>query len=587
VRVKVTGWLKTGQGKPLCPFEHSYEYRPMLVRRTCRYHLGARPINCTGLSVGSLTLDWGLDECAYRRADDRTTWGRAVFPGPATFEDRDFSQYMCLFRRGIEGVDWLPASDLNQWWGLGGRQAGARYAIAGDAHGHPQMLIEPIALNSQPVPLSGTLQFDSYLSLPQTRRCLQRRNFIACLGNGECTPEMLEQCAEYGVTDIMLGAANNPGSFELTDLKASQKTVQAAAKHGIRVYPFDPFQLVNRRAPLWQQHDLMARMELRRGKPEPAVFSDYGDYFCPACKEFREALKTGYQRLVESANFGGLYHDFTHPYVCYNERHWQAGETPAPREGVRSEARGHINTDGVLDVVLWDREFLGKDRVFCGHTGWVPTLLFQDLCTVTAIFEEYPSTEPLPLYLTPAQGEFVNAAQRTLVSSFLSTGAGAPGEENPCPPAELVDAYLSRCALVGIFPWMNSGNMGATDSYDLLAKSKPWVRLFALRGRNDLGTMQFLPWDRQTAVLSSNPFVRAATYWDAGKAILVVGNSESAQAADFAITVLPEQFGWPKGSHVALAPTKDSLPLRMCQRRDTFRGTLPGFGWSAYEVTRK
>ena len=67
----------------------------------------------------------------------------------------------------------------------------------------------------------------------------------------------------------------------------------------------------------------------------------------------------------------------------------------------------------------------------------------------------------------------------------------------------------------------------------------------------------------------------------------MVGSSESAQAADFAITILPEQFGWPKGSHVVLAPTKHSLALRMCQRRDTFQGKLPGFGWSAYEVTRK
>lgn len=589
VRLKVTGMLRGPRLDSLCPIEQVYEYRPMLVRHTVRILLGDKKIDCTGLSIGSLTLKPDLNECAFRHTDDRTTWAHAVFPGPPTVEYKDFSQYLCLFRRGVEGIDWLPAGDLAQWWGVGGRKDGARYAIAGGMGGDPKMIIEPIAMSSQPVQLTGTITFESYLSLPQTRRCLQRRSFVACLGNGECTPEMLKQCADYGVTDIMLGAGNNPGSFELTDLKASQKTVQAAAQYGMKVYPFDPFQLVNRRAPLWQQHDLMARMDLKNGKPVPAVFSDYGDYFCPSCKEFRDALKAGYKKLVESADSGGLYHDFTHPYTCYNQKHWTAAG-PAEARPLQAaaipEAQGHINTDGVLDMILWDRNFLGKDRVFCGHTGWVPVLFFQDLCTVTAIFEEYPSTEPLPLYLTPAQGEFVNAAQRTLVSSFLSTGAGAPGEENPCPPKELVDAYLSRCALVGIFPWMNSGNMGATDAFDLLEKSRPWYRLFALRGKNDLGTMQFLPWHRQTAVLSSNPFVRAATYWNADKAIIVVANSEAAAAQDFSFTVLPEQFGWAKTATVTLTPMKDCGALKAAGP-NAFSGTLPGFGWSAYQVTRR
>ncbi|MHB8993658.1 MAG: hypothetical protein ACYC63_00240 [Armatimonadota bacterium] len=596
VRLQVTGQLKNRVGKALCPFEHVYDYHPMLVRRTCRYELGNNKVQCSRLEVGSLNLRSWLDEAATREADERTTWHHAVFPGPEAFRTNDFSQYLCLFKRGVEGIDWVPAADLSQWRGFGGRAKSAWYGLCGDEQGNGWIVVEPLGEGSQPITLTGTLQFDSYLSLPQTRRCLQRRNFVACLDNGECTQDMLKQCADYGVTDIMLGAGNNPGSFELTDLKASQKTVRAAAQYRIKTYPFDPFQLVNRRTPLWQQHELMGRMELRNGKPQLAEYSSYGDYFCPSSKEFRDALKTGYTKLVESANFGGLYHDFTHPYTCYNEKHWPSGTAGPTREEDRvpgtdrvaaavPDAQGHINTDGVLDMILWDRAFLGQDRVFQGHTGWVPVLFFQDLCTVTAIFEEYPSTEPLPLHLTPAQGEFVNAAQRTLVSSFLANGTGAPGEENPCPPTEVVDAYLSRCALVGIFPWMGSGNVGAADSYDLLEKSRPWYRLFALRGKNDLGTMQFLPWHRQTAVLSNNSFVRAATYWNADKAIIVLANSESAQPANFAIIVLPEQFGWAKGSKLTQRPMKDCDALSPTGP-NAFAGKLPGFGWAAYELTR-
>ncbi|MEN6400686.1 MAG: hypothetical protein ABFD94_01975 [Armatimonadia bacterium] len=566
VKLRVTGRLMNGSDA-LCPFEHVYEYRPMLVRRTCRYDLGDRKIACTGLSVGSMTLQPTLDECAFRQEKERTTWSRAVFPGPTAFDEPSFSQYLCLFQRGVEGLDWLPAADLGQWQGFGGRAKSARYAILGDAMGHPQMLIQPLAEGSQPLELTGTLAFESYLSLPQVKRTLPRRNFVACLDNGQCTDDFLKFSADYGVTDIMLGAGNTPGTFKLSDLTSSQQSVRTATKYGMKIYPFDPFQLVHKSAEIWKNHEEWGREEVP-GKLK--VYSSYGDYFCPQAEGFRDALKTGYTQLVESASFTGLYHDFTHPYICASTRHY-----PTP----------HLNTDGVLDMILWDRNFLGPNRVFCGHTGWCPVLFFQDLSTVSAIFEEYPSTEPLPLHLTPAQGEFVNAAQFTLVSSFLYYGAAGPdaqeGVGSPPPPG-LVDAYLARCALTGIFPWAHSGMVGATDMVDLPDKLRPWYRLFALRGSNDLGTMQFLPWHRQTAVRSSNPFVRAATYWNKDRAIVVLANSESGAEASFSITIQPDHFGWPKTSKLTLKPMKDCDPLTPSSA--AFSGTLKPFGWSAYQV---
>lgn len=573
VRLFVGGSMTSADGEVLGPFEHIYEYRPMLVRRTCSYGLGVDGVDCTGVSVGSMMLSPGLDEAAARRASDRTEWYSAVFPGPPTFEETTFSEYMCLCRRGVEGIDWVPASDLTQWRGFGtGQDGSARYSIGDGGDGCARMAIEPLAIGSDPVRLKGTITFESYLSLPQVKRCLRRENFVACLDPGECTESLLDFCSEYGVTDIMLGAGITPGTFQVGSPAACKQAIDRAHARGMKVYPFDPFQLVSRRADLWQQHEQQGRHELKDGKPELKVYSSYGDYFCPAAEGFREALKTGYRSLVDSVGFDGLYHDFTHPYHCYNTAHY-----PNP----------HMNTDGVLDVILWDREFLGPERVFCGHTGWVPVMLFQDLCTVSAIFEEYPSSSPLPLYLTPAQGEFVNAAQMTLVSSFLNNGASAPADREGTPaPGDLVDAYLARCALVGIFPWMHSGNMGATDVFDLPEKARPWLKLFALRGDEVLSTMQFLPYHRQTAVVCDNPNVRAATYWRDDHAIIVLANSETIEPQEFVITVLPEQFGWPAATSIKPQPGRDCPPLTSRAQPNTFSGRLGGFGFAAYHVQR-
>lgn len=567
VRLRVAGHLRSRAGRRLCPFVHLYEYRPMLVRRTCEYRLGEGGVECTRLAVGSMVLGPWLDEAATRRRSHRTAWHRAVFPGPPVFEETGFSQYMCLLQRGVEGIDWLPAGRIGQWE----RPGTARYAIEGDEAGNPVMAIEPLAATASPVRLTGTLRFESYMSLPQTRRCVPRRNFVISFRTGDCTEELLKLAAEHGTTDVLLGAGNTPGTFRLSDHDAARDVVARAHRHGLKVYPFDPFQLVHRSAEIWKHNEAWGRFEPKKGKPALKVYSSYGDWFCPAATGFRDALKQGYKRLVESVGFDGMYHDFVHPVLCHNTRHH-----PAP----------HLNTDGVLDVILWEREFLGPKRVFCGHTGWVPVLFFQDLCTVTAVFEEYPSHEPRPLHLTPAQGEGVGAAPRTLVSAFISHGTVAPGEaEKTPPPADQVRAYLARCALVGIFPWIGTREAPATDAFDLLAKVRPWLELFAIRGDEDLGTMQFLPHHRQTAAVPSSPFIRAATYWNRRKAIVVLANSESAEAVGFRVTLRPEHFGWPEDCKLTLTPTKGSAPFRR-RGRNTFAGTLGGFEFGAYHVVR-
>lgn len=566
VHLHVAGRLLDASGRSAGTFRHDYEYRPMLVRRTCEYDFD-EPISCTGLEVGSLHLAPWFDEAVARRDSRDTTWLHAVFPGPPVFTETSFARYLCLFRRGVEGIDWLPAADLDQWR----RPGRSLYAVRGDREGNPTLTVQPLALGGPPTPLPPRVRFESYLSLPQIRRHQPRRHFIMCLKNGDCTPEFLRFAAEYGVTDILLGAANVPGTFRLGDLEASRTTVARAHRLGIQVYPFDPFQLVNRRADIWRHRDEWGRAALNAGKPQMLTYSSYGDYFCPTAKGFRQALKQGYARLVDSAGFDGLYFDFTHPFPCYNTHH---------------AAKPHMNTDGVLDMILWVRDFLGPQRVFCGHTGWVPVLFFQDLCTVTAVFEEYLAQEPLPLYLTPGQGEFADGAPRTLVSSFLSSSAVAPGEAGKtAPPTDQVDAYLARCALVGIFPWAHAGNVGASDSYELPEKMRPWLRLFALRGEEDLGTMQFLPYHRQTAAITSTPFVRAATYWNDRAAVIILADSERAEPIDFTVTLRPQAFGWPSTVRLRPHPGRGAPPLRPAGEFNTFRGRLEGYQWAAYHLT--
>lgn len=557
------------------PFLHRYEYSLGQVRRTCRYDFGAGVAGVTRFEVGTMHLRSDLTEYAARRDGRDTEWGYCVFPGRPAFSQRGFAEYLAVFERGVEGLDVVQATPRWEWeTAVEGAPGGAWFGLVGDAQGQPTVVLAPYARTDAPVTLRGPKEFHYYLSLPRIRPTLPRRHFLAVLHPAELTPDLASALAEAGVNGVLLSIGDRPGSFRAGGEEATRRAVATAHRCRMQVFPFQAFALLNRQVPAWQEHhEEWARMVQKNGQPEPAVYSDYGDYMCFEAAGWREYLKRGLHDLRTRYGFDGLYYDFVHPLACANPRHWP---------------QVHEYTDGLLEMIEWTRREVSPEGIFVGHTGWVPTILFQNLCTVAAVFEEITDDQVPALCDWPANGQFVNATEKTLVSSFLNHGCLGPGEADFRPPRpEDVRAYLARCALTGLFPWLHSGNLGAVDRYDLLPAAEPYLRLFRSFRGLALERMQFADWRRQTAVLTDNPYLRAATYWRGKEAVIVLANSETPFPQQGRFRVQVRHFGWKPVAQYTLEHRPDGETLTVSAEtlgREGVPVALEGYDYRVYHL---
>ncbi|MCD6362000.1 MAG: hypothetical protein J7M38_14175, partial [Armatimonadetes bacterium] len=557
-----------------------FEYKSGYLRQKWDYDFGEGVAGVTRFGVVRLDVRPELDEYLARRLSRRTQRGRAIFPGAAVFEEHSCARYLCLFQRGVEGIEWLSATSVPQWRSQLGEEGHARYTItAGErAPDAGSIVVEPWADPDNPITINGTRTFEWITGLANISPQLDRRYFITCLQAP--TEEMIRHAAYAGATVLHLSAGNYPGSFRSSDPAGSKRIVGLAHQYGMKIYPFDAHALLHRsvqEVSAEQREQWQTERLNRRGERELWVYSSYGDYMCDAAQGWRDYMKRGYARMMEEYGYDGLYYDFVHPILCYNDRH----NPDSP----------HLSSDGILDMCEWTARQVGPDGVFSGHTGWVPTIACKNYCTVDTIYEEIGDDQVPSLGRMPEQAQFVNARPKRLVSSFLWNSCLSTGEtksRRPRPDDAL--AYTARCALMGVFPAPRTADVLEDMQRAADAPGHPFVRLIEAARAVDLTTMEFADWRRQTAATCDNAHLRAATFWNADRALIFVANSESAREQSGALRVDTSAFGWSRGDEIAVVSVPAGKDIRILTAQQLAgRGahlTLAGHDFTALLLTR-
>ncbi len=541
VTVKATGAIAIAGAS--VPYVATTEYTTGYMRQRWEYDFGQGLPGVTVFGVQRMDVRPELDEYLGRRLSRRTSRGRAIFPGAALFEENTYSRYLCLFDRGVEGIEWLSASSVPQWRSQLGEPGHARYAIAAsdDTPGAGSIIVEPWSDPASPITISGAKTFEWVTGLANIRPQLDRKYFVTALqAPGE---EMVRHASEAGATVINLSADNWPGSFTSSDPRGAKRVVQLAHKYGMKIYPFDAHALLHRTVETVsaEQREEWGTERLdREGNRELWVYSSYGDYMCEESEGWREFMKQGFAGMMADYGYDGLYYDFVHPIVCYNDRHHP--DSP------------HISTDGMLEICEWTAEQVGPDGVFSGHTGWVPTIACKNYCTIDTIYEEIGDDHVPSLGRMPEQAQFVNARPKRLVDSFLWNSCLGSGEKSSRRPrAEDMQAYTARCALIGVWPTPRTDDLAEAMQRPEDPKANAFVGLYSsLRGA-DLTTMEFADWRTQTAFTSDNAHLRAATFWNADQALVIVANSESAEQQAGTVRIDVTAFGWPENPQLSAA----------------------------------
>lgn len=539
--IKARGAL-TGDGVRV-PYVATCEYRSGYLRQSWVYDFGEGVEDVRTFGVQRLDVRPELDEYLGRRLSRRTTRGRAVFPGRAVFEERSYSRYLCLFDRGVEGIEWLSASSASQWRSQLGEKGHARYAIVAsdDTPGAGSLIAEAWADADAPIVISGTKTFEWITGLANIRPQLDREYFVTSLQAPD--EEMVRQAAWAGANVLHLSAGNRPGSFTSSDLAGTKRIVEFAHNCGMKIYPFDAHALLHRTVTdvsKDQRVEWGTEKLNRQGKRELWVYSSYGDYMCEEAEGWREFMQQGFAGMMAEYGYDGLYYDFVHPILCYNDRH--CPDSP------------HISSDGMLEMCDWSARAVGPDGIFAGHTGWVPTIACKNYCTIDVVYEEIGDDQVPSLERMPEQARFVNARPKRLVPSFLWHSALAPGSDHSRRPRlDDARAFTARCALIGVFPPPRTNDMIEAMQRPDDAKTHPFVGLLSAVRAVDLTTMEFADWQEQTAVTCDNAHLRMATYWNTDRALVVVANSEIGEDQSGRVTVDVTRLGWPGDCHVAVA----------------------------------
>ena len=543
VVLEATGMLRPEQQAKMnrhIRFRCVYHYTPWWLKRTVEFHIGSSAVKVTRVGVLELNARPELDQMGDKPCVIR--WQKAVFPGPTLLvSNRILPSGVLLFQRGVEGIDFMPNSDLRAWRSqIVGRPDTAYVAVEGNPQGGPRLVVEALRTNT-PVHVHGTLRYTHYLGLPCVRKYLPRVYRPCYLGHNRWgTTLLLRRLAEHGVNVAIVGFGEGGfGYFVPSDrqfCKTVRDFIRSAHACGIRVVPFTaPNFPLKRLPPKCKQY---FDEWVQRGKKLEPVAGPTWFYFCYEAPAFRAYLQKGFSRMLREFAFDGLYCDGFYPMgPCYNDSHG-----PVP----------HACWDGLVKFARWMREsLLGSSKLLWAHTGYYPSFIIDNLCDMTWVFEEVnfwcnKEGRVCSLDRIAEMAEVVPNTQRVLditpINGWMTyRGEGVDGLHWD---TRHVRAYMARLALCGLFSIATSCKGGARSADDLLARLSGHLQLARVFRDFDLSKFQFADWRAQSVAIADSPAVRCAVYWNQKEALIVVANPESLDHVQCRVRVLPDRLGW-------------------------------------------
>lgn len=592
VEVMVTGVLCPEEGDARdvrVPYTCRCQYTPWWLKRTVEFDFGDGGRDVSRIGVLRLDARRELDMLGDKPCVAR--WQKAVFPGPTLGQvHRVVGVGMLLFDRGVEGIGFMPDSDMRAWRQAWPERPDKAYiAIEGNGQAGPRLLVEPLRV-SKPLRLSGRLKYGHYLGLPCVRERLARVHRPCYLGhNPWLTPGMAKRLADAGVNLLIAGFSDGGfGYFVPTDAKYGQAVhefIQTAHAHGIRTVPFTAPSLPLKRLPAkCKEHfDDWVILKQRGAKLEPLAGPTWY-YFCYDAPGFIDYLKEGLPRTMREFAFDGLYCDGFYPMgTCHNAAHG-----PSP----------HACWEGLLDFARWSREsLLGRDKVLYAHTGYYPTFIVDNLCDLTWIFEEVnywcnKEGRICSLERLSEMTAVVPNTQRALDMTPVDRWMTYRGENVPSflhLDSQDIREYTARMALCGVFPTIASCRVGPRSEDDMFDRLAGYFRLTRTFRDVDLSKFRFADWRSQSAAVADAADVRCAVYWNAHEALVVAANTECRDEVGCRLRIRPDAFGWARGSRCEWRVLPDGRPEAASLDALAQLGMplkLEGFDYRVFSISR-
>ena len=417
--------------------------------------------------------------------------------------------HMVCFEKGVEGLEFMPASDLDAWDAFADGHAGMGLYGLGPAWDDPaktSISLAPycLAYRRNAVEIDGTYRLKYYIALPFVKPAekVGPKYFQAGTGSQWPSDAELERLARGGVKLVRFHDDYFEGGpfwrdgryppYDAAGMAQLRRVIRTSHRLGMKIVPYISVKEFHPEAEGFKANCAAWRKEAGPLFRDLHTWTGSGEFGQLMCLEspWLEFRKKSIDIILGDLPWDGLYFDWCTPHPCRHPAH----------------VGGHIHSDqdAFLDFMFWCRKRVGPNGLIFTHLSGLPQIVIENLSDIELIYEDlFGSTRPQNPEAFPPQCRFMPITPRLLC------GWGAP--RSPQQRLCLMNTLLEG--------WPVTANV--PEVYD--PGSEQVLAEFDLFGGQDLASYKFLPASRWP-VATDQETIRASLYYRTDKAMLYVCN---------------------------------------------------------------
>jgi hypothetical protein len=582
--VQVKGELKdvNGYSATNVEYDYVYEYHEGYVKVTQKYFFkeGVAGIDEVGIACMNLVpeLNWFIARPSYVGEDKNSAavWGEVNFNNKVSFEEKNIPMYMAIFRRGVEGIEFLPGSCLEEWTSQlskGKFKDQGLFQIYGNSNPKSvRLIIKPFdsRMARRNISLIGEYVFSYYLGLPNILEKVPRKFMHIAFGNHPWpTDEDIRRWAYAGVNIVRIHNDYHPSGdfwhdgswppYNEKGMSELKRVISTCHKYGIKIVPYFSLYEINPKSEGFAEGYIKWRRVVDdRGSLietyPPDYYFGFGMCLSSGWKDF---LKKYVEKVVKTLGFDGVYYDYAHYWFCGNKLH---------------KEYDHSIIDDVIDFLEYTRELVGESGIVLLHqSGWFPCVLIANYGDAQIMFEDCSSWKEIP----PLEQFPPNTMHLTFMNEKV--------QKLPCPNYLLLEGeetawnLNTKLSLFGAFP---VGGLGLVE--------KPTLALFEVFRAFDLSKFKFKDYTAGY-VKASNNAIKGAVYFNEEMILVVVANVERNPIKNFKWTIDLESISWSPSQKYHLISNLGDF-ITMVEGRDLVNNgvedSLDGFRFKVYAIRK-
>ncbi len=311
-------------------------------------------------------------------------------------------------------------------------------------------------------------------------------------------------------------------------MKRMDEIIELCHKYGIIIVPyFSNYELHQSTEEFKKYGQEWGRIVDDQGNLRPNYY--YGAHMCLK-SGWLDFFKFSIDRVLKNHNFDGVYYDWNIAMFCNNPLHVGENDNGVSGEkGLGALAISptvHWDVDGLIDLMEWTRERVGRDGTVIVHNTLVPMFATENFSTQVLGMEftygKLSVSVPKP-HEVPLEWNFAGARSRGVIG-YGTVVRGAP--------ERLFKLHAILSLVTSVTPWL--ANPEAIEVFKIL---KPL---------GDLEQYKFEDW-RNNAVKLYGQDCTSAVYSRSGEAYVLLANFNS-EPTKVICTIKPANLSYPLSS---------------------------------------